>query len=289
MAGLVRGSVDRRKARLRHNLPGGAGPRCARGRRRSSRRRAAAREGRRRRPQPRASMEGPVGFQRKEIVATLAAGHLLRGLGLGVHRVAGHQRARRARGSRAAPGRRGSRSRPRPPPPARWRRAPRRRRRLPGAGPSVPPPGRRSAAASFRRSPARRPPSAPRSSRKASNPRANASGSSRRKTRLKVSWLGKPFSRRRNSLSSASRSSANSAKSTQLSAPQTDATNAIARMSSSSCRRALPRRGSGISRCISIRTPSVPPSGPTAKSRSARKGSAISQMRFPCAGSCSVG
>jgi hypothetical protein len=56
----------------------------------------------------------------------------------------------------------------------------------------------------------------------------------------------------KNSRKSTSRSSANSAKSTQLSAPQTDATSAIVRMSSKSCRWALPRRGSGISPRMSI-------------------------------------
>ncbi len=102
-------------------------------------------------------------------------------------------------------------------------------------------------------------PALPRSSRKASKVRAKAAGSSRRKTRLKVSWLGKPFFRLKNSRSSVSRSSANSAKSTQLSAPQTDATSAIANMSSNSCRCAFPRRGSGISPSVSIRA-MCPPS-----------------------------
>lgn len=90
-------------------------------------------------------------------------------------------------------------------------------------------------------------PSAPRSSRKAAKARPKASGSSIRNTREKVSWLDKPLSRRRNSCSSGWRNRAKPAKSTQVSAPQTEATSAMVRISSNSCRRALPHRGSGIS------------------------------------------
>jgi len=74
-------------------------------------------------------------------------------------------------------------------------------------------------------------PSVPRSLRNASKARPKAAGSSIRNTRLKVSWLGNPFSSRRNSRKSRSRFSANSAQSTQLSAPHTDATTEIVRMS----------------------------------------------------------
>ena len=62
---------------------------------------------------------------------------------------------------------------------------------------------------------------------------------------LNVSWLGNPFSRRRNSRSRRSRSAANSAKPTQLSAPQTKAASAITAMSRREWRCAFPVPGSG--------------------------------------------
>lgn len=65
-----------------------------------------------------------------------------------------------------------------------------------------------------------------------------------------ASW--RPKSRRSNSRSSGSRPSANSAKSTQLSAPRADAKSAIVRMSGNSRRRASPRRVCGMSREIAI-------------------------------------
>ena len=90
-------------------------------------------------------------------------------------------------------------------------------------------------------------PSWPRSSRKLAKQVAKAAGSSSRNRREKVSWLGKPPGSSRNSRNNASRSRAKSAKSTQLSAPQIEAVNAIVSTSRSLCRRALPLRGSGSS------------------------------------------
>lgn len=73
---------------------------------------------------------------------------------------------------------------------------------------------------------------------------AKARGSSSRNTRLNVSWLGTPFSSRRNSRNRSSRSAAKSAKSEQCSAPHTDAVSAMVKTSSRSWRLALPVRGS---------------------------------------------
>src|SRR5712664_3853716 len=73
---------------------------------------------------------------------------------------------------------------------------------------------------------------------------SKASGSSRRNTRLKVSWLGMPCSSRSNTRKSPSLLWPNSAISAQLSAPHSVAANAMIRTSQRSCR-ALSARGSG--------------------------------------------
>lgn len=88
-------------------------------------------------------------------------------------------------------------------------------------------------------------PAAPRSSRNRPKHPAKAAGSRSRKIRENVSWLGIPFSSRRKSRNKTSRSTAKSAKSEQLSAPQIDAVSAIVRTSKRSCRLAFPVRGSG--------------------------------------------
>jgi hypothetical protein len=90
-------------------------------------------------------------------------------------------------------------------------------------------------------------PSWPRPSRNRPKQAPKAAGSSSRNSRLNVSWLGRPFSSFRKLRNSRSRSRAKSAKSTQLSAPQTEATSAIVTTSTRSCRVAFPVRGSGNS------------------------------------------
>ena len=74
-----------------------------------------------------------------------------------------------------------------------------------------------------------------------------AAGSSSRNSRENVSCEGTPPSKLRNSRRNSSFERANSSKSTQLAAPHSVAESAIVRSSSRSCRRALPRRGSGSS------------------------------------------
>lgn len=75
-----------------------------------------------------------------------------------------------------------------------------------------------------------------------------------------VSWLGNPFSNRRNCRNTSSFISEKSAKSTRLAAPHTDPAKAIVSASNKSCRVALPLRGSGTSSKQSANHPVVPSS-----------------------------
>src|SRR5262245_7222300 len=112
---------------------------------------------------------------------------------------------------------------------------------------------------------------------------SKATGSSRRNTRLKVSWLGMPCSRRRISRSISSLALPKSAMSEQLSAPHRTAASA---MNSSSRRlyRAFPARGSSTASKIEMK----PRIGPTMKRRDPQNPnipdpqySPMRQMRFP--------
>src|SRR5947207_7220125 len=75
---------------------------------------------------------------------------------------------------------------------------------------------------------------------------SNAFGSSMRKTRLNVSWLGKPFLSTRTSSQRYAFSRATSAMSVQLVAPHSVASNAMNKISVKSCS-AFSARGSGRS------------------------------------------
>ncbi len=88
---------------------------------------------------------------------------------------------------------------------------------------------------------------------------ANASGSSRRRIREKVSWPGTPPSRRRKRRRNGSSARPNRAMPTQLSAPHSIAASAISRIANRSWRRSLPVRGSARS-SKPARNRSMPPS-----------------------------
>src|SRR3954462_12838201 len=120
----------------------------------------------------------------------------------------------------------------------------------------------------------------------------NWSGSSRRRTRLNVSWLGGPCSRLRKPRRNASLSSANSAMSTAVCPPHKTVHSAIIRISSRSCRPALPVRGSS-SPSKQAMNPSMSRLPPTASktpsveaiaSQHASSNALVKlfQMQFPC-------
>src|SRR5690349_15479654 len=113
---------------------------------------------------------------------------------------------------------------------------------------------------------------------------SKASGSSKRSTRLKVSWLGVPCSKRRTSRSTSFLASPKSAMSAQLSAPHRTAASAMNRSSSRSCR-AFSARGSSKSSKIEIK-PRIDPS-PTRRDLQNRNRRRLqycpnTHMRFPC-------
>ena len=93
---------------------------------------------------------------------------------------------------------------------------------------------------------------------------SKASGSSSRKSREKVSWLGMPPSRRRKRRRNGSLARPNRAMSTQPSAPHRVAASAISRISNRSWRWALPLRGSARSP-KQARNRSMPPSSGKAR------------------------
>ena len=112
---------------------------------------------------------------------------------------------------------------------------------------------------------------------------SNATGSSKRNTRLNVSWLGIPCSRRRNCRNNGSLEEPKSAMSAQLSAPQSTAASATTRISGSSWR-AFAARGSGSDPNASWKRSIRPPSylGSRLQNPYVSPTQDRAQMRFPC-------